>query len=430
MPKVAPGQFIIDLQTLFAITVFITATGGSLLLLTWLQSRNTPNKTPALAMWGIGYLLGAAAAASFGVLGPVFGSWALGVGNTLICASYGMLWGGARSFEGRRVPWALVAVGGVLWLVAFQLPIVATSPQGRIVAVSLITATYTLLSARELWYARDRELISRWPTLAMAMLHGGFLLARIPFAATLSVAATFPQAREPAVFVMAFEALFAAFCVPFLRVAMSKERAELQQRRAALTDELTGAANRRAFLGEGARLMEGTFADGHPLALLVFDLDHFKVVNDTVGHHGGDRVLQAFCDLVGSSLRTGDLFGRLGGEEFACLMPGASTVRALQFAERIRGEFEETRFPGLAMQATVSIGVAIATEPGLELTTLLQNADRALYRAKAEGRNRAALAPLMLIDWAIGEAASPATAPANAGDSVDPVAPAVVAFVG
>jgi diguanylate cyclase (GGDEF)-like protein len=426
LPNVATGHFIIDLQTLLAITVFMTVIGGLLLLLTWVQGRNTPNETPALAMWGTGYLLGAAAAGCFGALTPLFGGWALGIGNALLCACYGMFWGGARSFEGRRVRPLLLAAGAALWLIAFQFPLVANSPEARLVVVASITGSYSLMSARELWHARDRELISRWPTLAMAVLHGGFLFARIPFAATLSAAAAYPNARDPVVFVMAFEALFATFCVPFLRVAMSKERAELQQRRAALTDELTGIANRRAFLGDGARLMEQTFADGKALALLVFDLDQFKVINDTVGHHGGDRVLQAFCGLVESLLRHGDLFGRLGGEEFACLLPGASTVEALQFAERVRSEFEETRFPGLAMQSTVSIGVAIATEPDLALTTLLQSADRALYRAKADGRNRVALAPLLLIDWAADDAASPAVVP----DDADPIAPPAVVFAG
>ena len=98
--------------------------------------------------------------------------------------------------------------------------------------------------------------------------------------------------------VMAFEALFVAFCLPFLRVAMSKERAELEQRLAAETDPLTGVPNRRAFFDRGNPLLEHFIAERQPAALLLFDLDRFKDINDTAGHQAGDQVLRAFCDLV------------------------------------------------------------------------------------------------------------------------------------
>ena len=161
-----------------------------------------------------------------------------------------------------------------------------------------------------------------------------------------------------------FETLFATFCLPFLRVAMSKERAELEQRKAALTDALTGVANRRAFFDRGGPLLEWALAERRPAALLLFDLDRFKEVNDTAGHQAGDRVLKAFCDLVAASMRPGDLFGRLGGEEFACLVVDASMAQALHTAERLRREFEAMRFPGLEGNATVSVGVAMASESG------------------------------------------------------------------
>ena len=204
---------------------------------------------------------------------------------------------------------------------------------------------------------------------------------------------------------MAFEALFTTFCLPFLRVAMSKERAELAQRKAALTDSLTGIANRRAFFDLGGPLLEWAIADRRPAALLLFDLDRFKEVNDTAGHQAGDRVLKAFCDLVAASIRPGDLFGRLGGEEFACLLANATMAQALHTAEHLRREFEAMHFPGLEGNATVSVGVAMASEAGRSLPALLAIADRALYRAKADGRNRVAPAPLVLVDISAGETA-------------------------
>jgi diguanylate cyclase (GGDEF)-like protein len=184
---------------------------------------------------------------------------------------------------------------------------------------------------------------------------------------------------------------------------MSKERAEQEQSRAALTDSLTGVANRRAFFDRGAPLLEWAIADRQPAALLLFDLDRFKEVNDTAGHQAGDRVLQAFCDLVVGSIRPGDLFGRLGGEEFACLLANASMAQALHIAERLRRDFAAMRLPGLDVNATVSVGVAMASEAGRNLPALLAIADRALYRAKADGRNRVAPAPLVLVDRSGGE---------------------------
>src|SRR5208282_386998 len=154
-----------------------------------------------------------------------------------LCGAYGMMWGGARSFEGRRVHIALLAAGATIWIAAFQFEGFAVSLQARVSLVSAINATYALLAACELWYARDRELLSRWPTLVLMLGHAGFLLARIPFASALAVSATSGQPHG-VVYVMAFEALFATFCLPFLRVAMSKERAELAQRKAALTEFL------------------------------------------------------------------------------------------------------------------------------------------------------------------------------------------------
>jgi diguanylate cyclase (GGDEF)-like protein len=114
-------------------------------------------------------------------------------------------------------------------------------------------------------------------------------------------------------------------------------------------------------------------------------------------------VLQAFCDLVGASIRPGDLFGRLGGEEFGYLLANASMTQALQTAERLRREFAAISFADLAIGPTVSVGVAMASEAGRNLSALLAVADRALYRAKADGRNRIAPAPLVLVEGKGGD---------------------------
>ena len=401
MPTIMVSHVILDVPTLFAVTLFITVIGGLLLLFAFLQNRNTP----ALALWGIGYLVGAAGAALLsGQAAAVPNVWAVGAANALLCTAYGFMWCGARSFEGRRVSLIGLAIGPALWIVAFQFDSFAQSLQERISLVAAISASYALLAARELWYARDRDLISRWPTLVLVIGHAGFLLARIPYAQDLAASVSSGHAHGAVATVMAFEALFVAFCLPFLRVAMSKERAELEQRLAAETDPLTGVPNRRAFFDRGNPLLEHFIAERQPAALLLFDLDRFKDINDTAGHQAGDRVLRAFCDLVGTSVRPGDLFGRLGGEEFAYLMANVSVTQALQAAERLRLQFAALQFADLAITPTVSVGVAMASEAGRNLSALLALADRALYRAKADGRNRVAPAPFIRLEAKGGEA--------------------------
>jgi diguanylate cyclase (GGDEF)-like protein len=394
VPTVATSHFVIDLHTLFVVTVFISATAGLLLLFAWMQNR----RTTALALWGVGYLLGAAAAALLAAPALLPNAMGLCAGNVLLCTAYAIMWAGARSFEGRRIPLLLVAAGPIIWIAAFQFDSLTHSAPACIELVSAILAVYALLAAREIWHAKDRELISRWPTLALVLVHAGFLLIRIPFADVLALSAATGQPQSAFVPVIAFQALFVTLCLPFLRVAMSKERAELEQRKAALTDPLTGIANRRAFFDRGAPLLAWAQHDRRSAALLLFDLDRFKEVNDTAGHQGGDRVLKAFCDLVGGAIGPRDLFGRLGGEEFGCLLADANMTQALQFAERLRGAFAALRMPGIDAQPTVSVGVAMAGEAGRTLPALLATADRALYRAKAEGRNRVARAPLVVVD--------------------------------
>lgn len=387
------ASFLVDVPTLCAVTGFITVTGGVLLLFSWMQNRSVPS----LALWGAGYLLASTGAGLISLRGYIPVAWSICYAVTLLCIAYGLIWAGARSFEGRRVRVHWVLAGAAIWIGACQFDSFYGYAPARVALGSAIFATYVILSAREVWHARDRELISRWPTLALLMLHASFLVVRIPFASAVKIPAIGQPPGGPAVSIMAFEALFVVFCLAFLRVSLAKERAELEQRRAALTDSLTGVANRRAFFERGEPLLEHTIADRRSAALLLFDLDRFKEVNDTAGHPCGDRVLKAFACLVDSFMRPGDLFSRLGGEEFACLVRDASLAEALRIAERVRRDFAAMPFANLEKNATVSIGVAMTGEDGKNLQTLLAVADRALYRAKAEGRNRVAQAPLALI---------------------------------
>jgi diguanylate cyclase (GGDEF)-like protein len=161
----------------------------------------------------------------------------------------------------------------------------------------------------------------------------------------------------------------------------------------ALTDPLTGLANRRAFQEALGAELARSVRHGRPASLLFLDLDHFKQVNDDHGHAVGDEVLSGFSAVLRRGCRRGDLAARVGGEEFAVLLPTTGRVPATLVAERIR-RATEAHSLGLtvAVPVTVSVGVASTEElpEAPEAAGLLRRADAALYRAKAEGRNRVA----------------------------------------
>jgi diguanylate cyclase (GGDEF)-like protein/PAS domain S-box-containing protein len=164
----------------------------------------------------------------------------------------------------------------------------------------------------------------------------------------------------------------------------ARRRAEQEAEAALLlaaTDELTGVASRRAFLA----VLDQQLATAQPLALALFDVDHFKRVNDRYGHETGDQVLRSIAAIAEACLRDRDLVGRLGGEEFAMLMPGASLEQAYTIGERVRLACAAAEHEG-GLSVTVSIGVT-ATEGRVEAAELLRQADAALYRAKFDGRN-------------------------------------------
>lgn len=161
----------------------------------------------------------------------------------------------------------------------------------------------------------------------------------------------------------------------------------------AMRDGLTGALNRRAFLMQAERLFAIARTQQRRLSVLMLDIDHFKTVNDTWGHAMGDRVIVELTLVLRATLRKGTVIGRLGGEEFAVLLPEADAQRALQASERLLGAIGNASVPGPhgPVRFSASIGVGSLAPDDVEFGTLLQRADRALYSAKQAGRNRAAV---------------------------------------
>ncbi|MDV3252507.1 sensor domain-containing diguanylate cyclase [Devosia sp. BK] len=165
---------------------------------------------------------------------------------------------------------------------------------------------------------------------------------------------------------------------------------EIELRRLASTDGLTGLSTRRAFKEEAERFVELARRHRSTLSAISFDIDHFKTINDTYGHAAGDMVLKAISEVAAATPRQSDIVGRLGGEEFALVLPGADINSALAVAEKLRLAVSALQFPGSQppFQVTASFGVA-ALDPGRDdLESLLIKADEALYDAKRNGRDR------------------------------------------
>ncbi|MCL2821087.1 MAG: GGDEF domain-containing protein [Oscillospiraceae bacterium] len=171
--------------------------------------------------------------------------------------------------------------------------------------------------------------------------------------------------------------------------SLNEEMTALEQ--TANTDALTGVYNRRFFMESIPLMISSVIREGKTPFVVLFDLDHFKKVNDTYGHQAGDYVLQCFAKLINESVRTSDIFARYGGEEFIMLISCAAKEDAQGFLERIRVKINNLviNFEGTLIPITSSIGVsAAASEKKEDIDTAIAYSDRALYIAKDEGRNR------------------------------------------
>ncbi|MDH4281718.1 MAG: GGDEF domain-containing protein, partial [Myxococcales bacterium] len=158
---------------------------------------------------------------------------------------------------------------------------------------------------------------------------------------------------------------------------------------AAQLDSLTGAYTRGFAIAVMQRALLKARADTRPLGILMLDLDHFKRINDAHGHSLGDLVLSQTTHAIQSTLRSGDIVGRFGGEEFVILLPNADLKQATGAAERCRAAIEKMRIPDAPyLSVTASVGVAEFPEHGDDLDALLKASDAAMYAAKANGRNR------------------------------------------
>lgn len=375
----------LDMPTISLVSLLATTMLGLLLCFIWWRD---PSST-LIGWWGVAQLV-MATGISFAAAGGFAGAPSLtAFGQALMLLSGAIMWLAVREFEGKSLSAFWVVVWPCTFIIAAAIGIADTFDD-RLILASTLLGVLHIVCAAELARRDQEPLVSRWPAIILLLIMGVSYLAWLPLTLMMPVRAAglvYASAWFPAVILVA---LLGRITVSFVVLAMVKERQEIQQRMVALTDPLTGLPNRRALFESAESLGEHGSYLKDPIAVLVFDLDHFKMINDTYGHHLGDRVLQLFSATLSTNLDTATIFGRLGGEEFAAILPGASLSHACNRAECIRAAFADAAavIDGLPVAGTVSVGVATHQSMDCDLGMLFHRADGALYAAKQNGRNR------------------------------------------
>jgi diguanylate cyclase (GGDEF)-like protein len=394
----------LDSITLYFVATMIAALLGAMLL--FFGKRES---SAALNWWGTAYLVGAASVAVWTIGSGTLGETLLLALNAVGLLACGMVWNAARVFHGRRPNWPGLAFGPIVWIglvVNFQ----HSASTMRMTVGAAIIAIYAALTAAELWSERRKPLQRRWPAMMVPVLHGLVLMLPI-LVGDLMRPHDDDFASSVWVKVFAVELVLYAVGTVFVIFMLVSERTVTAHKTAASIDPLTGLFNRRGFAEACARMIEREANAGRPVTALILDIDYFKSINDRFGHPAGDEILKLFAAVVANNLRISDLSGRIGGEEFAALLPCALEEGAI-VAERVRESFAAS---GIVsddgpVETTVSIGVA-GGPAGTELEVLLAAADTALYQAKRGGRNRVVTAeeiPLSLESWRRRTAGLPA----------------------
>ncbi len=382
-PQQAEISVILDLRTIFvtgALTCFII---GALQLMTFATGRFT--RSPV--WWGLSSLC-----IGTGLLGAAFRGTipdivSIEFANTIMLAGCLLLLCGIRHFAGRDLNWFGF---GVVLLGTWILLALSPGPEGystRVMVVGTVMAFCDAAIVREaVRLGRQERLRSAWLLAILFAPTIAIYAGRIVLAAIDGVGTTlFPPDSGATGWLAATGAAFIILRGQAL-LLLAAERSNRILATLARRDPLTGAMNRSGLEQWLAQQSRGE----QRAALLLVDIDHFKQLNDTLGHAAGDRILRLFASAVQEQLRSTDILARQGGDEFAVLLPDVGVREAVRVAERLRGAFRDkvADLADIGLQPTLSIGVAEVELGGRVLDDLLIEADEALYRAKRLGRDR------------------------------------------
>jgi diguanylate cyclase (GGDEF)-like protein len=382
-----------DIRTALFLGAFLTLLTGALLFS--VRRHFSPLLQPSLRWWIAATFLHPLGFLLIGLRALVSDWWTTVLSNALIGMAFAAFAVSLRMFNGspqrRGRLYALVAAAAGL-AVYYTYP--NPDENMRIGTISVVYALLLGSSARAVYrHGQERTSITH---ITGAL----FLLGTAIMSWRGAVYMFFPAATPPSVFVatpLQIAAYAAGGLLPVVStigyLLMCTEFNQRELAKAATLDYLTGICNRRAIEDLAARSIASARRHGVPLALMIVDVDHFKRINDEHGHQAGDGALIETVKRIRDSLRSEDLVGRLGGEEFVAVMPSTDGAAALAAAERMRSAFADTlmNIGEASLPITVSIGVAVLDAQDQVYSHLLRRADRAMYAAKTAGRNKVML---------------------------------------
>jgi diguanylate cyclase (GGDEF)-like protein len=267
------------------------------------------------------------------------------------------------------------------------------SINNRILSITAAIAIFSFLCAREFFQQIPKyERPPRVTTAMVFVIYGLFQVYRFIWTLGETTIQSFMDAGT----VHAFAFIFVILLIigsAFGFIWMVSKRLEYDLKEIANHDQLTQILNRRGVEALALREISNLRRDGTELAIALVDIDHFKEINDQYGHHIGDLALKGFADLIGKKLRSHDIFGRIGGEEFIIILPQTTSEQALLITERLRELVESHIFKleGHEIKITASFGVAACSPEIDTLQELMPYADKALYHSKQLGRNKVSL---------------------------------------
>jgi diguanylate cyclase (GGDEF)-like protein len=361
------------------------AIGCLIVLITWMRDRSTRSHS----WWILGFLLSGLSVVLAAQREALPQLAALGVPGFVALFGVGALWCGLRVFDQRPLP-ALALLPPSIW--ALGLPFAHQSYALRQFEYNLAIGTMTLLIGLDLWRSSSRELS---PRLCIALIC--LFETVVSYSQAIAVFALRDEIGQGPLrgwlTFAPFQSAVAMVAIVVLGILMIGERSERRLRDLAMNDQLTGILNRRGFFESSAARLTKLSGKSFEIAIALFDIDLFKAINDKHGHPAGDKVIAEFARRAARTIRQGDVLGRIGGEEFALLLPDTSVNEARLVVERVRAAFGDAPIihDSIEITATASAGISIGQAQGIVLDKLMSAADSALYAAKKAGRNRTSI---------------------------------------
>lgn len=322
-------------------------------------------------------------------------NWAVVFSSIFIATGIALQLSGIQAFNCKRFDWRIAAlIVGLVFLNGLWFSVLNPDITTRAILNSILFAIVYAASAKSLLIKIEQPLRTAYWFTGLSFL----ILVFVSLTRAVLIWKSVPQSyglfeNTPLNPVTFFVACMVQLCVTFGFILMLDYRLVSDLQKIASRDTLTGAFNRRRLEEEAIRLCARSKRTRDTLSIMMIDVDHFKSVNDRFGHQAGDEVLRRLAVIAQSTIRVDDYFARYGGEEFCILLPSTKENETLQLAERLRETYSslQLEYNGIPISSTISIGVADSDRAGLEFSSLVAAADKALYLAKQEGRNRVVL---------------------------------------